>query len=139
VRILDGRAVFDFVFRRIAVVFPYRFQETAIALLDRLWLKRIAPAVAAAEEYELLVVDHSHRRRTPLAVKNAFADARVIFAQEFAGLLVQRDEAGRVGRGNVRMGPILAVGSARVNDVINDYYGTIRRVMRKNAELIHHV
>jgi len=38
-----------------------------------------------------------------LAVKDAGADFGVLLAQVFAGLFVERDEAGGIGRRNVRV------------------------------------
>src|SRR5262245_59378812 len=73
VGVFDGLAVFHFVLGRITVVLPYRFQKAAAALLDRLRVKRIAPAIATAEKHQLPAVDDARRSRTPLTVKNAFA------------------------------------------------------------------
>src|SRR5206468_6091305 len=67
------------------------------------------------------------------------ADVRVVFGDEFAGLLVQGDEAGGVGRGDIDVGPVLAVGGAGVHEVIHDQHGAVGGVVRKNAEFVHHV
>ena len=72
-------------------------------------------------------------------MQNVRADLCIIFAEELAGLLVEREKAGRVGRWNVRVRPVLTVGGAGVKDVIHDEHGTVRGVVREHAHLIHHV
>ena len=112
--IFDRLAFFRlFVFGRIAIDPPIFLQEIDVIFFDRLRVERVTKSVAAAEENELLSVHVSGGRRTPLAVENSRADLRVIFARKFAGVLIERDEAGRIGRGNIGMRPVLAVGSAK--------------------------
>ena len=76
---------------------------------------------------------------TPLAMENMWADFRVVFGEEFSRLLVECDEAGRVGGGNVGMRPVLAVGCAGVKNVVLDEHGAIGRVVREYTEFVHHV
>ena len=101
--------------------------------------KRVEHAVAAAEEDLPLAVDLARRRRAPLAVENARADAGVVLARDLAGLLVQGDEARRQRRGNVHVGPVLAVRGADVDQVADDQGRAVRGVVREDPELVHHV
>src|SRR6266568_459475 len=137
--ILDRLAVLDFVFGRIAIVLPDRFEEAAVGFFDGFGVEGVAPAIAATEEDQLPAVDFAGRGRTPLAVKDAGADFGVLLAQVFAGFFVERDETGRIGRRNVGVGPVLAVAGAGVKDVVNDEERAVGGVVREDAEFVHHV
>ena len=72
-------------------------------------------------------------------MENARPDMRVVFGHELTGLFVQRDETRRERRRNIRVRPILPVGCAGVNQIVHDQHRTIGRIVRKHAQLIHHV
>src|SRR5207249_2228590 len=107
--------------------------------LDRFRIERVTIAVAAAEEDQFFAVHNPHGRRAPLSVKNARADLGVVFRDEFAGLLVQGNQAGRVRRGDVDVGPVLAIGGAGEYQVVQDEHGTVRSVVGEDAQFVHHV
>src|ERR1044071_5117577 len=67
------------------------------------------------------------------------ADVGVVFGGEFPGLLVQGDEAGRIRRGNIDVSPVLTVGRAGVDEVVDDDHGAVGGVVGKHAQFIHHV
>src|SRR6266581_4243945 len=52
-----GRVLEFFPLRRIAVIFPNRFEETGVALFDRLGIERVAKPIAAAEENQLAAIN----------------------------------------------------------------------------------
>src|SRR5207247_6811696 len=64
---------------------------------------------------------------------------RVVFAAQLAGLFVERDKAGCIGVWNVHVGPVLAVGSAGVNQIIDHQQRTVGSVVGKDAQFIQHV
>ena len=138
-RAFRGGVLVFFALGRIAVVFPGNLEIGGITFLYWFRVERVTPAVATTEEHEFLSVHLTHRWRAPLAVEDVRADVRVVFGDEFAGLLVQGDEAGGVGRGDIDVGPVLAVGGAGVHQVVHDLHGAVRGVVRKNAEFVHHV
>ena len=53
--------------------------------------------------------------------------------------LFERDETRRSGRRNIDVRPVLAVGRAGVNDVVDDETRAVRGVVREHAEFVHHV
>src|SRR4051812_40348118 len=55
-RIFDRFALANFVFRWIAVVFPYRLEKAAVRFFHRLGVKSVAVAIATAEKYQFLSV-----------------------------------------------------------------------------------
>src|SRR5882762_2953691 len=115
------RGVLEFFsLRRIAVIFPNCFQEAGVPFLNWLGIERVAKTVAAAEKNQLAAIDLRQRRGTPLAMENSRPDVRVIFSCQLAGFLVQRNETWRVGRRNIGVGPVLAVGGANIDQVIDD-------------------
>ncbi len=74
-----------------------------------------------------------------MPVKNAGTDMSVVLTPQFSSLLIQGDETWRVRRRNIRVSPVLAIGGASVDEVIDDQDGTIRRVVGEYAQFIHHV
>jgi len=96
-RITDRFAVLHLVFGRIAIGFPHNLQESRVVTLYRLGIERIAPAVTAAEKHKVFAIDLRRGGRAPLAVIDLRANASIVFGDEFAGLFVQGNEAGRVG------------------------------------------
>src|SRR6266436_1101391 len=105
------RGVLEFFsLRRIAVIFPDRFEETGVTLLHRLGIEGVTKTVAAAEKNQLAAIDLRQRRGTPLAMENSRPDVGVIFSCQLSGFLIHGDETWRVGRRNIGVGPVLAVG-----------------------------
>ena len=125
--------------RRVAVIPPYLFEVGAVAFLHRLGVKRIAEAVAAAVKYELATIDTACGRGTPQAVEHARADLRVVLGEELAGALVQCDQAGRVGGGNIGMRPVLPVGGYHIHHIADDQRCAVRSVMWEDAQFVDHV
>ena len=74
-----------------------------------------------------------------MAVEDARANAGVVFAHEFSGALVERDQAGGIGGRDVDVRPVLAVGGAGINQIAHNEERTIGGVVRKDAQFIHHV
>src|SRR5437667_2060337 len=119
-RAFGGRIFEFFSLGRVTIILPNRLEETGVAFFDWFGIEGITKAITAAEHNQLATIDDSKGRRTPLAMEDVRADMRVIFAEEFARFCIQRDEAGRVGRWNIGVRPILAVGSADIDDAIHD-------------------
>src|SRR5258707_2659842 len=115
-----------------STLFPY-------TTLFRSRIKGITEAIPAPKQHQLLAVDFAGRRRTPLPVKNAGTDMSVVLTPQFSSLLIQGDETWRVRRRNIRVSPVLAIGGASVDEVIDNQDGTIRRVVGEYAQFIHHV
>src|SRR5262249_40347163 len=90
---------------RVAIILSDRLKKCAVPFLDRFRIERIAKTIASAEEDQLAAIDNAEGRGTPLSVKDTRADVGIIFGKEFAGLGVQGNKAGGIGRGNVGMGP----------------------------------
>src|ERR1051326_2795793 len=91
---------------RIAIIFPNGLEKTALALFYRLGIECVTKAIATPKQDLFLAVDFRQRWRAPLSMKNARPDFCVILAEQFAGLLVQRDKTRRVGRRDVRVRPV---------------------------------
>src|SRR4051812_42986021 len=135
-----SRGVFELLaFGRVAVVFPNRSQEGAIAFFYWLGIKGVAPAVTTPKKDFLAAIHNRQRGRTPLAMENALADVRIVFAEELTSLRIQRDEAGRVWRRNVGMRPVLTIRSTNINNAVHDENRAVGSIVWKYAELIHHV
>ena len=79
--------------------------------------KGIHDAIAAAENDERLPVNFCERGRGPGAVKNPWANVLVVFRHEAAGVFVEHNEAGRVGRANLSVRIVHAVGGVDVEEL----------------------
>jgi len=95
---------------RFVISVAKQYQHNGLSLSDLISEGALAlETVATAEKHKISPVDLARGWRTPLSVKNAGSDPGIVFADQFARLLVQRDETRRQRRGNVRVGPVLPV------------------------------
>ena len=107
--------------------------------LARARLEAIQVAVAAGEHHGRLAAEHPERRVGPLAVHDVVA-RRVRLPQQFAGLLVQRDERRRLGRRDVQVLGIDPVGRDDEQRVAHDRRRRRRHVVREDVNRVfHHV
>ena len=114
--------------------------QSSLGLPDvaRLGQKTVDPAVAAGEDRLGHSAEHGERRRRPLAVQDVLA-RRIVGPDELAGLLVQGDEAGGVGGGDVVVRLVDAVGRADQQQVAGGGDRAAGHVVLQRAELAHHV
>ena len=96
------------------------------------------PAVALRRDDLQDAADLSDRWCGPLPVQDPVLD-RVVFPDQLAGLLVERDDGRRARRRNVHVALVLAVRGAHVQHVSPDDRRRVREVVRIRADLFHHV
>ncbi len=99
--IVDGFAVFVAVLRRIAIERPDFVQESGLGRGGVQGFEGVTNAVAGAEKDQGLIAHLAQRRRRPLPVEHPRADHLVVFGRQPAGPFVQRDQAGRHGKGGL--------------------------------------
>src|SRR5437016_3933310 len=96
--VISHRRGDDIVFRSPAAFLKFSGLRIAVELPDRLpglGLEPTEPTVAASKDHVRFAIDHRVRRVGPLA-EHDFVSRRVILPGNFAGLLVDGDEAGRL-------------------------------------------
>ena len=82
------------VFGWVGVVAPVFLQNVEVfVILLRLRGHAVNPAIARGEDDLRLAIDLSESRRGPGAMQHALAGHVVHFTQQFAGLIIQHDEA----------------------------------------------
>lgn len=112
---------------------------SGLPVFDGFRIERVEESVAPSKKHQRLSVDDPGGRRTPLAMINPWTNLGVVLAHELSGLLVEGDQTRRLRRGDVRVRPVLSVGSANVKHVADDGDGAIGGVVREHSELVHHV
>ena len=136
---MDRLAVAELVGRRVAVIRPHLFQVHRLVGNAVEGLEGVAHAVRAAEENKGLVADLPQRGRRPLAVKEPRADLLVLRGQQAAGSLVQGDQGGGVGRDDLLVRLVHAVGGADVQNVAVDQHRAAGGVVRAYPEFVDQV
>ena len=96
------------------------------------------PAVALAVDHLHHAADLADGRRGPLAVQD-LVDDRVVLPDELPGLLVDRDDRGRARRRDVDVALVLPVRRADEDEVAPGHRARVREVVRRRADLVHHV
>ena len=96
------------------------------------------PAVALRGDDLHNAADRAHSGRRPLAVQNAVLD-RVVFPDQLAVVLVQRDDRGARGEGTLTWLSSWPLEVLTKSDVTPHDRRGIRQVVRIRADLLHHV
>ena len=102
-------------------------------------VEAVAEAVASAEDDLVFSVDGRERGGRPVAEQSALGDAGGFLGEELAGFFIEADEGGRIRRGSVDAGPVLAVGGGDVKFVADDEDRAAGHVERYDAQLVAQV
>ena len=126
---------------RVRVELPHCPEGPGLPVMSRRrgGIERVAEPVAAPPKHERLSFHHARRGIGPLPVKDSRAHIGVVRRHEFSCVPVQHNQARGLGRRDVVMVRVYAVGCAYIEQVADDEDGAVAGVLGPDVELGDHV